>query len=234
MGLSISADGYRWGSWTPIREHSDDRGVWISEIEVVRGWAGRGGPSPASVAAEATAYEIADAFGSDHLVVVVDEPAEELAPTPEVAARFRAICERAGGHGLRVALEFVPFSVVDTAAAALDLVERAGSANGGLLVDAWHVFRGSTTFEMLAAVPPERVIALQWSDAASDVVGTLRDDTLDRRRFPGDGVFDLAGLMKLFDARHADAPVSIEVLSEEVRALPLNDIAERIARSLDP
>jgi sugar phosphate isomerase/epimerase len=233
MGLSISADGRRWGPWAPIRTYANDRGVWISEIDVVTGWAERAGPSPESTAAETIAYEIADAFESEHLVVVATEPPESIAPTSELAERFGAMCDRAAGHGLRVALEFVPFGAVDTAAAALDIVDLAGRPNGGVLVDAWHVCRGATTVEMLRAIPADRIVVLQWSDAAIGVEGSLRDDTLDRRRFPADGEFDLAGLMSLFDSRGVDAPLSVEVLSKAVRAMPLADIAERVAHLRD-
>ena len=94
MGLSVSADGGRWGPWAPIRKYADDRGIWISEIDAISGWADCNGPSHESAAAEMFAYEIADAFESDHLIVVATESPDSIAPADEVAERFGAMCDR--------------------------------------------------------------------------------------------------------------------------------------------
>jgi uncharacterized membrane protein len=44
------------------------------------------------------------------------------------------------------------------------IARRAGRQNGGLLVDAWHYFRGTDNEAALRALPAERIIAVQFDD----------------------------------------------------------------------
>jgi sugar phosphate isomerase/epimerase len=52
-------------------------------------------------------------------------------------------------------------------------------------------------------------------------------DTLHRRALPGDGEFDLAGFTARLRANGFRGPVSVEVLSDDLRALPVEEFARR-------
>src|SRR5262249_43031356 len=98
--------------------------------------------------------------------------------------------------------------------------------NGGVLVDAWHYFRGAADPAQLRAVPAERIIAVQLDDAAAEPVGESYLDTL-HRRLPGKGVFDLVGLVRLLDDIGVQAPLSVEIISPEHHARPLLEAARQ-------
>ena len=57
----------------------------------------------------------------------------------------------------------------------------------------------------------------------------LVEATLHERRLPGDGEFDLTGLVSVLDAIGADAPYGVEVFSDELHALSPADAAQRAA-----
>ena len=142
-----------------------------------------------------------------------------------VSERFAAVCDRAADHGLLVALEFLPWSGIPDAATAWEVVRRAGRPNGGINLDAWHHFRGAADDVMLTSVPPDRYVAVALNDADARVVGDLIEDTTRRRRLPGEGSFDLIGFLRLLDAHGVAAPITVEILSEEQSARPVEEAA---------
>ena len=57
--------------------------------------------------------------------------------------------------------------------------------------------------------------------------GPMPEDTMTRRRLPGDGTFDLVGLVRALDSIGVDVPYSVEILSTEHQALPVDEQARR-------
>src|SRR4051812_25746393 len=86
-------------------------------------------------------------------------------PPEEVAAAFGTLCDRAGGLGAQVHLEFIPMTTIPDLAAAWQIVRTADRENGGILFDTWHFFRGDPDFAVLDRVPGERIFAVQIDDA---------------------------------------------------------------------
>jgi sugar phosphate isomerase/epimerase len=113
-----------------------------------------------------------------------------------------------------------------------EIVAAAGHPAAGLLVDAWHVFRAGTTLDHLrTALRPEMIFGVELDDAAPAVVGTLFEDTVDRRLFCGDGSFDLTGLVQVLRDLGFDGPWGVEILSTSYRALPVGEALELAAES---
>ena len=71
----------------------------------------------------------------------------------------------------------------------------AGHDAGGVVIDAWHIARAHTPIADLASVPLDRIIGVELNDADEQVVGTLFADTVHRRRYCGEGAFDLPGMI---------------------------------------
>ena len=57
------------------------------------------------------------------------------------------------------------------------------------------------------------------------MVGTLLEDTIHRRRLPGEGSFDLEGFIRLIDDHGVHCPLSVEILSDELRKGSARDAA---------
>jgi sugar phosphate isomerase/epimerase len=65
------------------------------------------------------------------------------------------------------------------------------------------------------------VVAL--ADADEQVVGTLWDDTLNRRRLPGEGAFDVPAFIAAIHRVGYRGHWGVEIISEEHRQLPVRE-----------
>lgn len=208
-----------------LRSLLADLDISVVEIDVLVGW-GLGGPAGDKARRhEERIYELADVFGAHHVTVTGD-----LAHGVEAGAEaFAALCDRAAEHGLIVALEFLPWTDVPDAATALRLVELAGRRNGGVLVDAWHHFRGAASEEQLQALAPDSVVGVQFDDGLLDGAGSLLEQTFDRE-LPGEGEFDLPRFLRLLEGMGVgDLPLCVEVISPRLGELPVAEAARRSA-----
>jgi sugar phosphate isomerase/epimerase len=215
-------------SMTDVRRVIESAGVTLVELEFVSGWSSDDeAVRKAARAVEDELYAAADAVGGSQLNIGCSEAYGAGVALEAVVERFVALCDRAASHGLTVALEFMPWTAIADAEDAWEIVRASGRPNTGVLVDAWHYFRGSPNPNHLLEIPPERIVGVQFNDADATVVGTLREDTLHRRLLPGEGVFDLEGFVRLLDGIGVRVPYGIEVISDAQAALPLADAARQ-------
>jgi sugar phosphate isomerase/epimerase len=233
VGLGILVDDYdaiRAGGRTDadLRAICEEHGVGVPEIEFLYHWTCTDERGDLARRLEDRLYRVADAFGARHLNMGDVNPPDEMPPLDLAAERFAAICDRAAGHGLLVALEFLPWSGIPDAATAWEIVRTADRPNGGINLDVWHHFRGAADDDMLREIPPERIACVAISDADPNVVGDLIEDTTRHRRLPGEGNLDLEGFLRLLDGHRVTAPVTVEILSDEQNARP-TDEAARVA-----
>jgi len=231
-GVGLTPDDYESAhalgpSDAELRAVLDDHGVQAVELEFLFDWGRDDERGRLSRIAEDRLYAVADALGARHMNVGDIQPAGDLAPLGVVAERFAGLCDRAARHGLLVAIEFLPWSDIADAATAWEIVRLAGQPNGGILVDAYHYFRGGADADALRSVPAAGIIAVQLDDAGDAPPGAAAyEGTLDRR-LPGEGVFDLVGLVRLLDGMGVTAPVSVEIISPEHHARSLEEAARR-------
>ena len=80
-------------------------------------------------------------------------------------------------------------------------------------------------------MPLDRIIGVELNDADEQVVGTLFEDTVHRRRYCGEGSFDLTGMITNLRAAGWNGPWGVEILSEEHRNLPVHEALNRAATS---
>ncbi|NTD91848.1 sugar phosphate isomerase/epimerase, partial [Agrobacterium tumefaciens] len=128
--------------------------------------------------------KIAPGLGSD----LYNPTKEEMTPdVPRMAEAFAGISREAAEHGTGIALEIMPFSNVRTLEVALAIVEQADQPNCGLLIDIWHMARGGISYDEVAKIPLRHVSSIELDDADQDVIGQLWEDTIYRRKLPGEG-----------------------------------------------
>lgn len=222
--------GLRDEGWSDdaIRRLLEQHDMTISEVEVLFGFAAPRG-TPAGVAErpglvyndpdlERAAFHMADAFGVRN--VQVAGTFAEGGPTHGVADAFASLCDRAAVHGLRVALEFVPYTDIPDITTALGIVDAANRRNGGLCVDSWHFFRGQPDFDALAGCPAEKIAMIQINDGPLHPEdANRRHDSVHNRRLPGEGEFDLVRWLGAMGRPGLDATVSVEVYSDALARL---------------
>ncbi|WP_256006763.1 sugar phosphate isomerase/epimerase family protein [Pedobacter deserti] len=146
---------------------------------------------------------------------------------PLMVEEFAKLCQRAADVGTSIVLEIMPFSNVSTMDTALGIVQGANRSNGGLLLDIWHLSRGGIDFTEIEKIPAEFIGAVELDDADRYPVNPLWKDTIHKRKLPGEGVLDIAGFIRAIQAKGYKGPWGVEVLSEVVRKLPLEDMAKR-------
>jgi sugar phosphate isomerase/epimerase len=229
-GIGLAIEDYancreRGMSDTEMRTILDDHGIRAAELEFLQHWWHDDERGRRARATEDLFYAAADAFGSRHINVGCVEPRGALPGLEIVADRFAALCDRAAGHGLLVAFEFLPWSDVPDAAAAWQLIKLADRQNGGILIDTWHYFRGAADPAQVRSIPADRFVLIQFDDADAVQVDGYMEDTTRRRRLPGQGGFDLIGFIQMLDEIGVNAPVSVEILSDEQRSRPLTEAA---------
>jgi sugar phosphate isomerase/epimerase len=208
-----------------VRRLADRFEVAIAEIEALRPWWGDPDEEREARAAEDAAFRMADEFGSRYVQAIGSYHGD----LDDAAAAFGRLCDRAADHGLTVGIEFLPFTNIPDAATAATIVDAAGRPNGGVCLDAWHHFRGAADVGMLCDLTARRIVAVQIDDGPS--VPDNDDyytDCIENRLVPGEGEFDLIGFIRLLDDMDVSVPVSLEVISTELQALPAADAAKRI------
>jgi sugar phosphate isomerase/epimerase len=141
----------------------------------------------------------------------------DVDPCADSAALFRRAADRLREHGAKLALEFLAMTRVNTIAGALEVIERSGVPDAGVLVDTWHFFLGPNSWADLDRLPRERIAYLQFDDHPALASDDLHDETLNRRAFPGEGRFELERFAREFRSRGFDGLVSVEVLNQERR-----------------
>jgi sugar phosphate isomerase/epimerase len=146
----------------------------------------------------------------------------------ELFDRVSAIVNQAGP---RVALEYLPWTPVDSIATARAYVDHVGIDRAGVLVDSWHHFRGPDSYADLESLPLAHLAYVQFDDALPMVSDDLLDETVNRRVFPGDGEFDLPGFCSRLTGKGFDGVVSLEILSDEWRGGNLGEFAKRVYQS---
>jgi sugar phosphate isomerase/epimerase len=203
-----------------------DHGLVVNDVDAAIAWVGPGDPGPPyrEEPSERELFAAAEALGArccNVLLVagaVISSEPGAAGLLDAAAGAFAGVCDRAARHGLVATLEFSLGSAVRDARTALAVVERAGRSNGALLLDTWHCHHGPTRAEDLRALPGERVLGVQISDVPPAPPADLAHATRRARLVPGEGVFDWAGFLALLDAIGSPAPLTVEVLNDELAA----------------
>jgi sugar phosphate isomerase/epimerase len=227
VGMGLVADDLRdirnSIGFNGLRDLIADHGITHVEIELIeRWWIPRGEPGNSYEVRDLlldAADVLAPAFikiGSD-LGPRISDPAPLIGPLRELAAQ-------ALEHGTRIAIETMPFSLIETVPMGAEIISSAAHPGIGLLIDAWHVFRAGTAIdELRTALTPEMVFGVELDDAAADMVGSMFEDTVNHRLLCGEGAFDLRGLIGVLRDNGFDGPWGVEILSTTFRKLPVRE-----------
>ncbi|MGK8504491.1 sugar phosphate isomerase/epimerase family protein [Nocardia asiatica] len=200
-----------------IRNLLETHGIEDVELEAIPGWWSEDSESHSI---RRRVLEAAEALGARHIKVTPDEHGGTW-DLSLWSRRFAALAAQAEDVGARLGIEFLPWSNIKDLAAGLRFVEEAGHTNGGVVLDIWHLERNNTPAAAILEVPLDRITGVELNDAAADVVGSLFDDTIDRRRYCGEGDFGLGDFIGALRTVGWSGPWGIEILSTEHRAAPV-------------
>jgi sugar phosphate isomerase/epimerase len=200
-----------------------DNGIRNVELEFLTDWWATGEARKASDHLRAQMFESAGELGVKTIKVSAD-----LSSTPlgleRYTEEFGALAREAKRHGVRVALEFMPMASPCNIQEAVKLVRDAGEPAGGLCVDIWHVARAGTSYaEMVPLIPLESLFVVELNDAASELTGTLWEDTINNRTYCGEGDFDVPQFVSAILSTGYTGGWCVEIIGERHRATPIKE-----------
>jgi sugar phosphate isomerase/epimerase len=199
-----------------LRRLCEDTGIAISNISAFQFYPGLTEDYLKSV------VETAVDLRADTLVVNIF-----MTDRAESLALFAAYDALATSVGMRLVLEFLPYSAIRTLQNARQFITESGATSARLLLDALHLERSGGTVAEVAALPSEELGFWQICDARKRPEGVIPDEVLMQEartaRLPlGQGELPLAELLA---AVPADLEIEYEVADASIRHLPEEDRA---------
>ncbi len=212
-----------------IRHILEDNGIRHVELEFLTDWFRDGEEKRHSDRLKHFLLTAAEALGARHIKVGDFET--KITPMPKLIESFSSLCKDAEDYGARILFELIVDSMIKTLPETLEMVGGADAPNGGIMVDLWHMVKLGISYEDIARIPPRFLMGIEINDGTFECPWSLHEDTVNHRKLPGEGEFDVKGFVQcMLDAGY-DGPWGVEVLSQELRKEPLDQAALRAYRT---
>jgi len=212
-----------------VRQLLDDNGLRHLELEFLGDWF----LDPDDERRRAADQTRALLFGAAEVLPAHHIKVGNLVGTecelPRIVEGYAELCEDAARHtDAKIVYEFMPYDVnVNDVDTALAVVEGADAPNGGLALDTWHLGKMRLEPEELRRIPPRFLSWVELSDGPHEYAEDRLDEVINRRRLPGEGGFPIPAYVAVCREVGYDGPWGVEVLSEELRNLAIEQIFER-------
>ena len=213
------------GSLASLRRLLDDEGLRCFELQplIVSTDASE------TVAAARRVAEIAERLESPWVQSgLVGELGEEM------EERFRQRAGIVAEAGAALALEYLPFNALKSIADTRSFIARSGVDSARIVVDTWHFFHGPDQWSDLEGLALDELAYPQFDDHPALESDDLLEETTQRRVLPGQGRFDLHRFSKILLDKGYDGPVSVEILSADLRRLSPERFARAVFESASP
>ncbi|MFF5140523.1 bifunctional sugar phosphate isomerase/epimerase/4-hydroxyphenylpyruvate dioxygenase family protein [Streptomyces sp. NPDC013157] len=177
-------------------------------------------------------FELMRELGADTVLVCSSVSALAIDDDGLAASQLARLADLAQDFGIRVAYEALAWGRhVSTYDHAWQIVESAGHPALGTCLDSFHILSRGSDPKGIGDIPGEKIFFLQLADApllAMDVLQWSRH----YRCFPGQGGFDVAGLVRHVLRTGYDGPLSLEVFNDVFRQAEAGPTAVDAHRSL--
>jgi sugar phosphate isomerase/epimerase len=208
-----------------MKQILDDNGIQHLELEFLTDWFLDGERKTKSDIQKRKLLTAAEALHARQLKV--GDFFQEKTPMPRLIESFAALCQEAEEHGTRVGFELMPFAMLQTLEESLEMVKGAGARNAGIAFDLWHIVKLKIPYEEVGRVPLQYITSIELNDGTFEAPWSLHEDTINHRRLCGEGEFDIRGFIAVMQKAGYDGPWGIEVLSQELRQKPLEELTTR-------
>ena len=207
----------------------DDNGIKHVELEFLTDWFLDGEKKKKSDKTKQMLFTAAEALGARH-IKVGDFDMQQV-PMPRLIESFAALCAEAANYGTRILFELIVDAMIRTLPETLEMVEGANAKNGGIMVDLWHMVKLGISYEDVARIPARYLLGIEVNDGTLQCPWDLHEDTVNHRKLCGEGEYDVKGFVSRMLNAGYKGPWGIEVLSKDLRKLPLNEAAARAFNS---
>ncbi len=212
-------------SLNDMRHILDDNGIKHVELEFITDWFLDGEKKKKSDRTKQMLLTAAEALGARH--VKIGDFDQHTIPMPRLIESFSKLCAEAADYGTRILFELIVVAMIRTLPETLEMVQGAGAKNGGIMIDLWHVVKLGIPYPDVAAIPAPYLLGIELNDGTLECPWSLHEDTVNHRRFCGEGEFDVKGFVNCMLKAGYSGPWGIEVLSQEVRKLSLEEAVTR-------
>jgi sugar phosphate isomerase/epimerase len=200
----------------------DDNGMKYIELEFLTDWFLDGARKGESDSRKRRLLEASQALGAKH--VKVGDFYNSVIPMPRIIDAFAALCLEAQAYGAKIAFEIMGCAMIDNIPDAVRMVEGAGKENAGLIIDIYQVSTLGWKVEDIRRIPLEYLLNVELNDGT--LPGSPHHDP-SNRRFCGEGEYDIRGLIQCVQAMGYRGPWAVEVISEKLSSLPLEELSLR-------
>lgn len=142
-----------------------------------------------------------------------------------IVEAFAALCSEAEDYGTTIGFELMACSMINNLKDTITMLETAGAKNGGIILDILQIVNLGITYEEVSHIPLKYLLNLELNDGT--LPGSPNYDPSRARRFCGEGEFDIKGLINCVHKMGYTGPWAVEVMSEELTKLPLEELAIR-------
>jgi len=200
----------------------DDNGMKYLELEFLTDWFLEGVRKAESDSRRCRLLEASQALGASH-IKVGDFYNEKVSPC-KVNESFAALCEEAQKYGASIGFEVMGCAMIDNIQDAVSMLESAGATNAGLIIDIYQVSNLGWENEQISRIPLKYLMGVELNDGS--LPGSPQHDP-SNRRFCGEGEYDIRGLIRCVDDMGYRGPWAVEVISEKLAPLPLQELSTR-------
>jgi sugar phosphate isomerase/epimerase len=210
-----------------MRQLLDDNGIRCFELEFLMDWFLADGDEDRRAADETREllFEAAAELDAHHIKAgnIPGRPCE----LPRLKDAYAELCADAALHtSAKVLYEFMPFDVnVNSVETALEVID--GVDNTGVVIDTWHMSKLGIAPDDLRKIPLAQLGWVELSDGRVEDMEDRIDETVNHRKLPGEGEFDIRGYVEVCRDIGYGEPWGVEVLSQDLRALPIDEMFRR-------
>jgi sugar phosphate isomerase/epimerase len=210
----------------PLKEMKtilDNNGMKYLELEFLTDWFLDDGRKSESDSRTHRLLEAAGVLRAKH--IKIGDFYNLSCPMPRLVEAFAALCAEAAQVGTTIGFELMACSMIDNLQDALAMVEQAGAKNGGIILDILQVVNLGITYPEVSAIPLKYLMGIELNDGT--LPGSPNEDPSRARRFCGEGEYDIQGLIQCVLKMGYTGPWAVEVMSEELTKIPLEELAAR-------
>jgi sugar phosphate isomerase/epimerase len=203
----------------------DDNGIRHVELEFLTDWFLTGEKKKKSDRTRRMLLTAAEALGARH--IKVGDFDMQTTPMPRLIESFAALCAEASNYGTKILFELIVDAMIRTLPETLEMVQGADAKNGGIMIDLWHIVKLRIPYEDVARIPARYLLGVELNDGTLECPWSLHEDTVNHRKFCGEGEFDVKGFVDRLLKAGYSGPWGIEVLSQDLRKKTLEEAATR-------
>jgi len=209
-----------------LKKLISDNGIQYVELECINDWFTSGSRREKSDYVRKNLLNLAAELEAIH-VKMGSETDGSIWPWEKLVEEAHQLGVEAQAAGTRIAIEFLPFSQIDSLETGVKLVDEVNHSAVGLLLDIWHVVHGHTPFEVVARLPKRYIFGIELNDALLKIENDLFYDTVHNRMYCGEGEFKVSEFIAAILATGYEGPYGVEILSDEHRSLGLDEALTR-------